>query len=602
MKNTILFYLILPFISFGQSVDFGVELQQNNNLVKKWLLTDELSDFNRAFSVLDNNQDTINVYFNTFSMANNFEIPIYFRFNFKKRSFIDFKLSNTTHTLLMQGVSNYSNDFFTTNFGTYDDFVLQAQADGFSNVNQSDYDNYINGAKSFYQNKVSAVEEFKVLSLTANYGFRFLPHRSIKPYLTAGFTVKGKYRKFSYQHLDFTSNNVFDLSKVNEGVNKFAETTLYLNFGYGFEFYRFRLGIYYQGGFAFQFTNTQTNSVVVDVNPFTPFERIHSYGLTVSANLLSTPIGKRVTYDDSAEDDLVLSNIKKKTYKWEFGLKFNRRGFNDMSSFYADPSNRLSLLSKDSILFNNNGTIMSAEKIEMTTLGDLKRILWSGEFELTATRNFGKRFSLNFSLGLSNLSTDIATTEFTATILHGDSISAPTYAYSNNEPRIKSGVYRSSYSLVNTTTSVSYKLFNRDLFSLSLIMGWGNTVLAKRVTSYNNYPEGVNELHIYNTIDIHNYNMKGSGLYAFTGNMQIDPNTSPDSFTSKFGNQPIDENWQSPKKLRGSFPTVRFGFELGLDKFTLGFTTERSTTYMDGFILNTYSSVYFSLGYKFIRR
>ena len=74
-------------MSFGQSIDFGVEVQQNTNLVKKWLLTDELSEYNRAFSILDNNADTVNVYFNSFSMSNNFEIPFYFRYNFKKRSF-----------------------------------------------------------------------------------------------------------------------------------------------------------------------------------------------------------------------------------------------------------------------------------------------------------------------------------------------------------------------------------------------------------------------------------------------------------------------------------------------------------------------------------
>ena len=602
MRNIALLYVLTPLFSLCQSIDFGVEAQQNYNLVKKWQLTDELSEFNRAFSILDNNQDTINVYFNTFSMTNNFEIPVYFRFNFKKRSFFDFKLSNTTHTLLMEGVTNYTDNFFTQNFGTYNDFVLQAAADGFTEVNQSDYDNYINGAKSLYQNKVSSKEEFKVLSLTANYGIRLLPHRSIKPYVTAGFTVKGKYRKFSYQHLDFNGNTVYDLSKVNEGVNKFAETTLYLNFGYGFEFYRFRLGIYYQAGFAFKFANSQTNSVVVNVNPSTPFERIHSYGLTMCTNLLSTPLGKRVSYDDLSENDMVLSNIKKASYKWEFGVRFNRRGYNDMTSFYSDKNSQLSLLSKDSILFNDNGQIVSAEKIEMTTLGDVKRILWSGEIEFIAKRNLGKRFSAEFSLGLSNLTTDISSTEFKATIIHADSTSGSRYAFLNDEPKIKSGVYRSAYSLINTTTAVHYKFINRDLFYVSISIGWGNTLLAKRINNYVDHPDGVNELNIYHTIDVNNYTMANSGLFSFIGNLQVDPTQSPDAVTSKFGTNPIGEGWQTPKKFRSSFPTARLGFEVGLDKFTLGIAAERSSSYMDGFILNTYKSVYFSLGYKFIRR
>ena len=140
------------------------------------------------------------------------------------------------------------------------------------------------------------------------------------------------------------------------------------------------------------------------------------------------------------------------------------------------------------------------------------------------------------------------------------------------------------------------------MFYVSISIGWGNTLLAKRINNYVDHPDGVNELNIYHTIDVNNYTMANSGLFSFIGNLQVDPTQSPDAVTSKFGTNPIGEGWQTPKKFRSSFPTARLGFEVGLDKFTLGIAAERSSSDMDGFILNTYKSVYFSLGYKFIRR
>jgi len=602
LKKIVFFIFIMALKPLsGQSLDFGVEVQQNTNLVQKWLLTDDLNEFNRAFSLLDVNQDTMNVYFNTFSMSNNFEIPLYFRYNFKKRTFIDFKLSNTVHTLYMEGVSNYSDYYFVENYGTYADFEAQAQADGFTNVTQSDYENYINAAKGETQNVVRSKEEFKVLSFTTNVGFRLLPHRSIKPYISLGFTAKEKYRKYSYQNLGFTSSNVYDVSKINEGVNKFAQRTFYFNMGFGFEFYRFRAGLYYQAGFDFQATNAKTNSIVVDVNPYTPFQRIHSYGFTICANLFSTPIGKRVTFDEITDNEIVLSNIKRKKYKADFAIRFNRRGYNDVSTYYTTADNRLSVMSRDSILYNNNGTIVSAEKVEMLTFGDVKRIFWSGQLDIVYNRYFGRRLGLEFALGFSSLTTDIETTELIATVQH-DTISGPSYVYSSGEPRLRSGVYRNTFNITNFTVSLSYKIIDRDMFALTFFLGSGSTFMVHRSLSFVDLPDGVNGLEIYQTIDQNYYSLDDNSLYAYQGPMDVDFNESPDAVFSKFGNTRLDNSWPTPKPQRFRYPTARWGFEASIERYTLGLCVESSTTYMDGFLLNKYSSIYFSVGYRFIRK
>lgn len=599
-----LFCFFTVFVSmnlFCQSFDFGLEVQQNTNLVKKWGFDDTPSTQNHAFSVLDNNSDTLHVFFTRFSMTNNFEVPVYFRYNFKRRFFVDLKLSNTSHTLKMEGVSNYNASFFTSNFGTYNDFLLQAQADGFDTVSESDYANYIDAAKSQYEQKVSSIEEFKVLSFTANFGMRLLPHRSINPYVAFGFTSKTKYRKFSYQALQFSNSNVYDYSKVNDGVNRFAENTFYLNLAAGVEFYRFRAGIYYQAGFAFQATTGSTSDVVIYVNPYTPFERIHSYGFNICANLFSTPIGKRVVQENLTTDEIILSNIKRESYKWYFGLRFNRRGYNDVNTFYTAPDSRLSIMSRDSILYNNGTNVQSAEKVEMLTFGDVKKILWSGQLDLYATRNFGKRFYVEASLGSSSLTTDIETWQFQGTVLH-DSINGNSWLKSNAEPRISSGVYRNVFNLSNFTITTGYRIIDRDLFRFSVLVGAGFTTMVHRSLLYVDLPDGVNELEIYNTIDKNYYTIGDNSIYAYQGSMNVDVNGSPDLLFNKFGGVKLDRNWPTPKPQRAVFPMVKIGFEAEIERYTLGLCIDRSRNYMDGFLLDKYSSIYFSVGYRFIRR
>lgn len=603
MKTIVILFasFLLKSFGFSQTFDFGVEVQQNNDRVKKWLMTDQLSDFNKAFSLKDINGDTMNVYFTSFSMTNNFEIPLYFRYNFRTRYFVDLKLSNTAHTLNMEGISNYNETFFTTNFGTYDDFLTQAQADGFSNIDTSDYINYMNASKAQFEQTVRSTEDFRVLSLSANFGVRLMPHRSVKPYLTAGFTVKGKYRKYSYQYLDFTSSNIYDHSKVSQGVNKFSETTYYMNLGFGVEFYRFRAGVYYQGGFSFQTTNGSTNDVVIDVNPFTPFERIHSYGFSLCANLFSAPVGKRVIQEDLGTDEMILSNVRKKEYKWEFDLRLNRRGFNDVTSFYANEDNRLSVMTRDSILFNNGSNIQSAEKVEMVSLGDIKRISWSGQLDLVLIRHLNKRFAIEGVIGGSNLTTDIEATELTATVLH-DTTTGSSWYFGNSEPRINAGVYRSRFNLTNFSIALRYKLIDRDLFELSLIAGSGFTGMVQISLEYIDLPDGVNELDIYNELDNRYFYGNTTALYAHQGPMAVNLSASPEEFFSNFGSTRLDKNWQTPKKQRAGFPMVRFGFEAAIDRFTIGMSFEHSRDYMDGFLLNEYSSVFFSVGYKLWRK
>ena len=78
---------LLLFAGFAraQSFDFGVEVQQNYNSVEKFEDKDKYDPDNLAMSVVDLNLDTTNIYLSKFNMENNLSIPVYLRFNWRKR-------------------------------------------------------------------------------------------------------------------------------------------------------------------------------------------------------------------------------------------------------------------------------------------------------------------------------------------------------------------------------------------------------------------------------------------------------------------------------------------------------------------------------------
>ena len=84
--------------------------------------------------------------------------------------------------------------------------------------------------------------------------------------------------------------------------------------------------------------------------------------------------------------------------------------------------------------------------------------------------------------------------------------------------------------------------------------------------------------------------------------MNVDLTESPDQVTDKFDSDNDFASWNSPRKFRLAYPIVKFGIEANIDRFSLGLSTEGNINYMDGFMLNSYSTIFFSIGYKFWTR
>lgn len=594
--------LFISLISFGQwRVDFGVEAQVNQNKVQKWIVYDKYDPNSTTLEVVDVIGDTMGIFFNKFTMSNNFEIPIYFRLN-RNRHFIDFKLSNSINTLKMEGYANYNLSFYEQNYGTYADFEAQAIADGLTDIDQADYEAYLNVARKDWESDITYTQTFQLLSLTVNYGYRFLPHKSIKPFVAGGLTVKGKYRKANYDYLRFSNDFIEDLSAINDAINDFAEISVYSNLAFGFELYRFRMAAYLQYGIGYAFPEYEyEEDQITYVNDFTAFDNLFSFGLNIGVDLFRQDFGKNVHKDNVTKDDFEISKIKRKKDKWDFGIRFNRRGFNDLTTFFeddvAEPS-YLSVFRADSAIVNVGGILQEGYNIESARFEDIKRIGWSGQLDVYASVYFGKRWLAELSAGYSHLNFDVETKELTATI--GEDSLGTYYVESTGSPRVRSGVYRKGFDLIHFNPSVGFKVIDRDIFDLRLKIGGGITLMLHRFLGSTEQPEGVNELDLYDDVEAA-YSWPADGDNVLVNDqweIDYDLNYSPDDVISNF-----DPNYTFASRTpsvtqRQWYPTAKFGIEANIDRFSLGMSAETVIGYMDGFMLKNFSTVYFSIGYQ----
>lgn len=597
--------LILVCLALGvkaQSLDFGVEVTSNFNSVEKFDFgEDQFDSSNLSLSIVDLAGNTSNIYFHKFTMDNHFEIPIYFRYNFRKRWFMDFKTSISTNRLQMWGTADYDDQYYQDTYGTYDEFIVAANNDGFTNADSSDYESYMSNAHKLNESSVRTTEEFKLLTFTVNGGIRLFPHKSVKMFVAGGFTYKAKYDKHVYNHVSFGRDYIENVSSVEKAIDRYAEHSTYFNTQLGFEFYRFRMSAFFQTGLSFTFNDRNPGPEVTYTALATPFDVIRTYGFSLSANLFSMDLGKGVKKDEVSEDDMIISNIESKKDKWDLGIRYDRRGYNDLTTYYGAPESQLSVLKKDSILYNNWGTFVEGQQIELITLGEIKRVKWGGR--LSGFMNFylTKRLGLRASLGASRMEFDVETRELNATVIGNDS-TGYSYLVAPGTPRLKSAVYRKIVDVIDLSIGATYKVIDRDLFSLGVNLGLGVSGMAYVPADRKGTPEGVNELSVYSDLDDFYSGQPGTGLQFHQGELNVDLNGDPKEVLDQFEEGVVGLDESQGASLRLLYPTLNFGVEANIERYTIGIGFDFSLAYMDEFLLDRSKSGYMSIAYKLFKR
>ena len=204
-------------------------------------------------------------------------------------------------------------------------------------------------------------------------------------------------------------------------------------------------------------------------------------------------------------------------------------------------------------------------------------------------------------MSFSALSFDVSALEFQAIVLY-DSLGSASWLETEQTPIMRSAVYRKQIGFIGTSTVLNYELISRQDFSLRMNMGFGSKFIVSAFYA-KDLPSGVNDLGIYERFDAKYTTANPAvNLYASQGKLDIQPSTDPNKVLAQLPSTPMDATWEPPKPHRFSFPYFRVGTEVAVDRFSIGMSYEHSLGYMDGFMLNNYSSLYFSIGYRIISR
>jgi hypothetical protein len=595
--------------SFGQKLEFGFALQQNFNRLAE-VDKPRFDPSFRAFNidgvssfVGGNPLDTVEVYMNKFSLEDNFEIPLFFRYQFKNRFFIELQYSTAAHELNIEGNTNFTHLRYQSDFGTYDQFVTQIESQGLPSPTQEEYNDYLAGYKHLGIGDISMTERFWLTTVSGNFGMKLFPHKSIRPFFSSGFSWKYKRKKQLYRNLNFTHGEVRDYKKVAQGIDTYNDNSFTLNFALGLEFYRFRFSVFSQGNIISKsLKDGVQNEVVTKLNLTRQTHESHVvFGFNLSSTLFSKYLGKDVHYDELSDETIAISNIRKKKQNWSIGARLNYRMYTDLTGFYDGDSSALNVVQRDTAYIANAGILVESERIQAVTFGKIKRIDWLPPIEIFGEYHFSKRLFLTGSIGFSSLSFDVETDQFHGVIVR-DSANVPSFMVFEDTPSLRPAVYRKSLGILTLTHVLNYNLIDNASFALRIFGGMGAAAMItgplQRVT-----PPGVNDLSIYDDFDlVYQALPENTGLYANTENLNIKLSSDPTQMLNQLPKDPLDENFDSPEDYKFHFNFVRAGFEAAIDRYTVSVMAEANIGYMDGFILDDFRSIMLGVGYRFISR
>lgn len=626
-------YLLLTILSISvliansQSLNFGIEFMQRNNKLSgtQSYLSD--ADYNNAyFHVMDRTNDTLGVNFNRFKVSNNFELPLYLRYKFKKRFTVDINFSTSKYNITLDGTSNYNERFFTTSgyYLTQDEFVQGGYGDS------TQYTSYLTTNKNNEESEVEYIEKFKLTTLGTNISYSFSPHKLIRPYVFAGLGYRSKSKQYSYDEIDVRSKWLLNKQYLSDGVVKFAKNSYQFRFGGGVETYRFRAGFSWDYNFNGEYTilNDSKKNVYQKTGK-TPYENLSSFSFFISADLLTKNLSAKKQLNTNT-DVLSIDKLELKKNRHQFGIRMQKVGASKVNDYdYAKKP--LTFVNANYAFQGENYTkdsVTSRAYIQSISFRGISLVDFSPKFEGFYKLTFFKKFEWESSLGWQRLTVDMKTRESDESYIYtsqnysnGDYYE--TYTPDYNKCRVFSGAYRSQYGIINIDQAINYTIIEDDFIKLKASAGLSFNYFSKeligRTTDKNS-----NSLDLSRTIDdvyISNSELtteKSENTYVTTDDINVDfkplyeyyyeyaSNTEVYETESDYNTKLNANNkfsvWKSKYSTNDYITTFRFGLDAEIDRFSFGINYEKSLGKGDGLIIKDFSRLNFSISYILYRK
>ena len=600
-KNVFLLTLLFVFLIHSfipvhcQSLDFGIERHDRFNKLGSW-------ETAKVFSVIDVDNDTLEIQLPNATMRNNSEFPIYARLNFKNHFFMTLGYGVNTSRLEVSGASNYNSNFFEyVEPAFYDLYAADPRGLTLDQYWDLYWDAFYEVELKIWRSNVSYVEEMRQRSIHLDFGYRFFPHKPIRPYIFAGFTYKSKFRKSLYQNLEFDNDFVQNLEEVYSGVSEFRKNYGYFRIGFGFETYRFRAGITAEAGLGYPQGLVSGSTNVIAHTAGSLYLAPKSIVMQVGANLFNVDLSPNSELHGLQDrTDLVeTQKFHKSRMKWAIGGRFSSPVMANVTN-YGYAGNPLCIVNYQyTPTFGAGDSVTDEFYFEAMTLLDVKRVIAYPKFELAGRYNIAGRVFSETGIAISKMSVDNQTSDFNTRLI-GDGTGNLSYDENVGATKIRSGVFRSNFYFLALNQSVGVNVYDGQDFLVNVFAGCSFQKVRTSMDLKEKIP-GVNSLIIHGKFHDYWYggaDTAGSNMYFFDRALRKEDFPDPTALGDTIAASAYDVSAARQLQLKDpGFVAIRAGAEVQMNRFTFGFTWEQSLGNIDQLIYNKVSTVHLAFGY-----
>lgn len=628
MKKLFLFAILISVFKISaQSISMGIEFMPKLNFFegdKEKQLNDSM--VRPHFQVADRIDDTLNFYFLRPISVNSFEVPFYLRYKTKNRWFFDFSFSASKLSIEMRGKANYT-PYFYSNWADKDTYIQNAVTNGFASTPEEAellYDKWVNKQYEVWVIDNRYREEVKTRNFSFNVGYKFLPHKPIKPYVQFGYLYRKTIKNYSFRTFDINSYWVNDEEEISRAIYSFPTTLNTFRFGVGAETYRFRAGINFEVSGTGTGSELKGTTKVANREMYRPYENLYSFGFYVGSDLFNYNFSTKNKILKENTDLTEVPKIKIKSNKHNLGVRINNSISNSIQGYFSE-ENPLNIMSYTEVADPSNSTIgNSTYYLKIATLRDISLFDYKPQFELFYRRQLGRRFFWESSLGTANMRVDTRTREIKTLLLPtNDTTYATTFDFDYDQTNIYEGTYRKDYTVLSLGQQFGFDFISNDLVKCRVISGFRFNIPIIN-TLERNTNENVNSSDLLLDFDSWYESQcprtmaslnSGDAMFFINGNLNFSVYKPADDFVNSL---PFDEfqvipkenvaeeyynnstytQFNSPQQLKTNYFSFRGGVETELNRFSLGVFGESSLGYVDGLVIKNLNTFMLSVGYN----
>lgn len=643
MKNLISQLLVvLTLVSicvdfFSQTLDFGIDAKVNSNIIQGDLdygngysdLSIKYPQYSYAifddgtfeyeteedgktpylynpypdFSMIDLYGDTINCIRRGYKVNNNFEIPIYLRFTSKNNWFFDLRYSSSKYEISYHGnilqddeyyKSYYAMDDFINDYGAQYDNDTLAYMQWFNQAVKSD--NW-SKAEMYYQ------EQFKYRSIYLSAGYKFLPHKTIRPILSFGvgyrvtdYNYMRKYFEIDDNYLGYSEIKT-DLRGVNDALPGVKNQAISYRLAGEIEFYRYHIGLEFEQTFYTAYRSGADLGEVFNYN--SRFNVFSTLSFKIGADLGTFNLKKKDFRKKIYEEEYnSLTSLFVKRQKWAIGARIEAPFASEVRE--TEP---FSVFLYTENLNPESG--YSDFAWQSLSFGDITRVNWLPKFDVFYRRNLFRRVDFEVEMNYSNLEFDTKVEDFQTLLVFDPNTG--NYKYDIYQTKLNYATYRNNIDIFGLNTKIYATVFQNNILDIKIYGGIG--------VNYLSYKEGGadkdvgvngNGEDIYESFENYQYNSYTDGdifyFSEYAGGVDLDAPSGETldnyfDFYGDGGTQGVHaDDWTL--NVNDAYGLVIAGIELEYNRFIIGISSDISIAYsVDGMLIENYYNINGTIGY-----